>query len=125
VAASQSLRIGRWRCGAADCIGAVLPGACALTQVCPGPAANANRFVRVGCRFRVRVIYPYSSSARRKRGMSTTLTVTSKGQVTLRKDILRHLGVAPGQKIDIEMLPDRRLESGEAVQVNRRVFRLA
>jgi antitoxin PrlF len=57
--------------------------------------------------------------------MSTTLTVTSKGQVTLRKDILRHLGVAPGQKIDIEMLPDRRLESGEAVQVNRRVFRLA
>jgi bifunctional DNA-binding transcriptional regulator/antitoxin component of YhaV-PrlF toxin-antitoxin module len=57
--------------------------------------------------------------------MSTTLTVTSKGQVTLRKDILRHLGVAPGQKIDIEMLPDRRLESGEAVQVNRRAFRLA
>jgi antitoxin PrlF len=42
--------------------------------------------------------------------MSTTLTVTSKGQVTLRKDILRHLGVAPGQKIDIEMLPDGRLE---------------
>jgi antitoxin PrlF len=57
--------------------------------------------------------------------MSTTLTVTSKGQVTLRKDMLRHLGVAPGQKIDIEMLPDRRRESGEAVQVNRRVFRLA
>ena len=42
--------------------------------------------------------------------MSTTLTVTSKGQVTLRKDILRHLGVAPGQKIDLDMLPEGRIE---------------
>ena len=40
----------------------------------------------------------------------TTLTVTAKGQITLRKEALRHLGVEPGQKIDATMLPDGRLE---------------
>jgi hypothetical protein len=29
----------------------------------------------------------------------STLTVTAKGQVTLRKDLLKHLGVHPGAKI--------------------------
>jgi hypothetical protein len=29
----------------------------------------------------------------------STLTVTAKGQVTLRKDVLEHLGVHPGEKI--------------------------
>jgi len=42
--------------------------------------------------------------------MTTTLTVTAKGQVTLRKDVLRHLGVAPGQKVDVDLLPNGRLE---------------
>ena len=32
----------------------------------------------------------------------TTLTVTAKGQVTLRKDLLKHLGVEPGQKIEVK-----------------------
>ncbi|HUA76417.1 MAG TPA: AbrB/MazE/SpoVT family DNA-binding domain-containing protein [Acetobacteraceae bacterium] len=40
----------------------------------------------------------------------TTLTVTAKGQVTLRKDVLKHLGVHPGEKITIEKLPDGRIE---------------
>ncbi|QJU59273.1 AbrB/MazE/SpoVT family DNA-binding domain-containing protein [Sphingomonas sp. AP4-R1] len=40
----------------------------------------------------------------------TTLTVTAKGQITLRKDLLRHLGVHPGSKIAIEKLPDGRIE---------------
>lgn len=39
-----------------------------------------------------------------------TLTVTAKGQVTLRKDLLRHLGVEPGQKIEISELPGGRIE---------------
>lgn len=39
-----------------------------------------------------------------------TLTVTSKGQVTFRKDLLRHLGVGPGEKLAFEKLPDGRLE---------------
>ncbi|MCK0510940.1 AbrB/MazE/SpoVT family DNA-binding domain-containing protein [Aromatoleum buckelii] len=40
----------------------------------------------------------------------TTLTVTAKGQVTLRKDLLKHLGVEPGQKIEVSELPGGRIE---------------
>jgi AbrB family looped-hinge helix DNA binding protein len=40
----------------------------------------------------------------------STLTVTAKGQVTLRKDLLRHLGVRPGEKIAVDKLPDGRIE---------------
>jgi bifunctional DNA-binding transcriptional regulator/antitoxin component of YhaV-PrlF toxin-antitoxin module len=39
-----------------------------------------------------------------------TLTVTAKGQVTLRNDTLRHLGVCPGEKISVNKLPDGRIE---------------
>jgi AbrB family looped-hinge helix DNA binding protein len=42
--------------------------------------------------------------------MMSTLTVTAKGQVTLRKDVLKHLGVQPGEKITVEKLPDGRIE---------------
>lgn len=38
------------------------------------------------------------------------LTVTAKGQITLRKDLLRHLGVSPGEKIAVDRLPDGRIE---------------
>ncbi len=40
----------------------------------------------------------------------TTLTVTAKGQVTLRKHLLDHLGVHPGERITVEKLPDGRIE---------------
>jgi AbrB family looped-hinge helix DNA binding protein len=40
----------------------------------------------------------------------STLTITTKGQVTLRKDLLEHLGVHPGEKIAVEKLPDGRIE---------------
>jgi bifunctional DNA-binding transcriptional regulator/antitoxin component of YhaV-PrlF toxin-antitoxin module len=36
----------------------------------------------------------------------TTLTVTAKGQVTFRKDVLQHLGIRPGEKIELDLLPD-------------------
>jgi len=36
--------------------------------------------------------------------------VTSKGQVTLRKELLAHLGIEPGQRVDVEVLPGGRLE---------------
>jgi bifunctional DNA-binding transcriptional regulator/antitoxin component of YhaV-PrlF toxin-antitoxin module len=39
-----------------------------------------------------------------------TLKVTAKGQVTLRRDLLKHLGVRPGEKINVEELPDGRIE---------------
>jgi bifunctional DNA-binding transcriptional regulator/antitoxin component of YhaV-PrlF toxin-antitoxin module len=40
----------------------------------------------------------------------STITVTAKGQVTLRKDLLRHLGVEPGHKISVKKLLDGQLE---------------
>ena len=40
----------------------------------------------------------------------STLTVTAKGQVTLRRDLLKHLGVRPGEKITVDKLPDGRIE---------------
>jgi AbrB family looped-hinge helix DNA binding protein len=40
----------------------------------------------------------------------STLTVTAKGQVTLKKEVLQHLGVRPGDKIDVDLLPGGKLE---------------
>jgi antitoxin PrlF len=42
--------------------------------------------------------------------MGTTLTITAKGQVTLRKEVLRHLGVKPGEKVVVDFLPAGRAE---------------
>lgn len=38
------------------------------------------------------------------------LTVTARGQVTFRKEVLRHLGIKSGDKIELEFLPDGRAE---------------
>lgn len=37
-----------------------------------------------------------------------TLTVTSRGQVTFKKEVLQHLGIKPGEKIELDLLPDGR-----------------
>ena len=42
--------------------------------------------------------------------MPITLTVTAKGQVTLRKEVLAHLGVQPGDKLDGDLLANGRLQ---------------
>ena len=34
------------------------------------------------------------------------LTVTARGQVTLRKEVLQHLGIKPGDKIELDLLPN-------------------
>jgi len=49
----------------------------------------------------------------------STLTVTAKGQVTLRKDLLRHLGVHPGEKVVVDKLPDGRVEMKAAKPAGR------
>ena len=36
------------------------------------------------------------------------LTVTARGQVTFRKEVLQHLGITPGDKIALDLLPDGR-----------------
>jgi bifunctional DNA-binding transcriptional regulator/antitoxin component of YhaV-PrlF toxin-antitoxin module len=33
------------------------------------------------------------------------LTITAKGQITLKKEILLHLGLKPGEKIELDLLP--------------------
>jgi bifunctional DNA-binding transcriptional regulator/antitoxin component of YhaV-PrlF toxin-antitoxin module len=38
----------------------------------------------------------------------STLTVTARGQVTFRKKVMEHLGVKPGEKIQLDLLPDGR-----------------
>lgn len=43
--------------------------------------------------------------------MTITLTVTAKGQVTLRKKVLDHLGIGPGDRLEIELLPAGRVEA--------------
>jgi bifunctional DNA-binding transcriptional regulator/antitoxin component of YhaV-PrlF toxin-antitoxin module len=42
----------------------------------------------------------------------TSLTVTAKGQITLKRELLRHLNVTPGQKVEVDKLPDGRLAVG-------------
>ena len=42
--------------------------------------------------------------------MAITLTVTAKGQITLRKEVLTHLGVRPGDKLDVDLLADGRMQ---------------
>ncbi|MDQ8027959.1 MAG: AbrB/MazE/SpoVT family DNA-binding domain-containing protein [Brevundimonas sp.] len=40
---------------------------------------------------------------------SSALSITSKGQITLKKDLLNHLGIEPGDKVDVVMAPGGKL----------------
>ena len=42
--------------------------------------------------------------------MAIDLTVAAEGQVVLQKDVLRHLGVRPGDRLNVELLSDHRVE---------------
>lgn len=42
--------------------------------------------------------------------MARELTVTAKGQVTLRRAVLDHLGVRPGDKVSVSLLGNGRVE---------------
>jgi len=46
-----------------------------------------------------------------------TITVTARRQVTFRKEVLQHLGVNPGDKIELELLSDGR---AQLINSNRR-----
>jgi bifunctional DNA-binding transcriptional regulator/antitoxin component of YhaV-PrlF toxin-antitoxin module len=43
-----------------------------------------------------------------KENAMTTLTVTARGQVTFRREVLQHLGIKPGDRIELDLLPDGR-----------------
>ncbi len=42
--------------------------------------------------------------------MGMTLKVTAKGQVTLRQEVLKHLGVGPGDKLAVDLLPNGKVQ---------------
>ena len=42
--------------------------------------------------------------------MAVKLTITAKGQVTLRKAVLDHLGIKPGDKVGVALLPKGKVE---------------
>ena len=46
----------------------------------------------------------------------TVLTITAKGQITLKQELLRHLNITPGQKVQVDKLPDGRLVVQPALQ---------
>jgi bifunctional DNA-binding transcriptional regulator/antitoxin component of YhaV-PrlF toxin-antitoxin module len=54
-----------------------------------------------------KVFFHYIDQARRN--AMAALTVTARGQVTFRKDVLQHLGVRPGERIEVDKLPDGRV----------------
>lgn len=42
--------------------------------------------------------------------MAAELSVTAKGQITLKRSVLNHLGVQPGQRVGVNLLPNGRVE---------------
>jgi antitoxin PrlF len=44
------------------------------------------------------------------KGPMATLTITANGLVTLRRELLRHLGVGPGQQVEVRTLPGGGIE---------------
>ena len=53
--------------------------------------------------------FNYSASKQPGSITMAALTVTAKGQVTFKRDLLQHLGIEPGGRIDIEKLPNGEL----------------
>jgi bifunctional DNA-binding transcriptional regulator/antitoxin component of YhaV-PrlF toxin-antitoxin module len=51
--------------------------------------------------------YLHYSIARevKETAMGSSLAVTAKGQVTLKRELLQHLGIKPGERVDFEKLP--------------------
>jgi bifunctional DNA-binding transcriptional regulator/antitoxin component of YhaV-PrlF toxin-antitoxin module len=52
------------------------------------------------------------------------VSTTSRGQVTLRKEILQHVGVKPGEKLEIDLLPGGEFR-GRAVRKRRSISEFA
>jgi AbrB family looped-hinge helix DNA binding protein len=75
----------------------------------PGQAASIRMAIQALRPLTVRLFCLTCGLKREAKAMST-LTVTAKGQVTLRKDLLKHLGIQPGDKVVVNKLPDGRIE---------------
>ena len=77
------------------------------------PCIRIAEYANVGAKHQLRrlfdskAILPYTRFG--LGGRMTVLTITAKGQVTLKQDLLKHLGVSPGEKIEADKLPDGRI----------------
>jgi bifunctional DNA-binding transcriptional regulator/antitoxin component of YhaV-PrlF toxin-antitoxin module len=67
-----------------------------LETVTPGEARGQGLLAR-------KAFLPYSMDM-------SVLKITSKGQVTLNREVLSHLGARPGDRIEVEKLPGGRVE---------------
>jgi antitoxin PrlF len=47
----------------------------------------------------------YQNSIAFEEGFMASQAVTAKGQITLKRELLQHLGVKPGERIDFDKLP--------------------
>src|SRR5690606_16384773 len=64
------------------------------------------RLASPGIRSMSTVIFHYTLYKKRATEVGmVSQTVTVKGQVTLKRDLLQHLGIKPGERIDFEKLP--------------------
>ena len=54
--------------------------------------------------------------------MGTALKLTAKGQITLKKEFLQHLGVEIGSLLEVEKLPDGGLKISAHMAENRTSF---
>lgn len=56
----------------------------------------------------------------------TTLTVTGKGQITLKRDLLQHIGINQGQRVEVIKLPngELRIKAEQSTQPIENVFGL-
>lgn len=84
-----------------------LPSRCAGAQ---SPAKTPSPRLRGGRRIAGKAILHYYAKfpTRDCEHIMTTLTVTARGQVTFRKEVLQHLGIKPGEKIELDLLPNGR-----------------
>jgi antitoxin PrlF len=62
-----------------------------------------------------KAIIPYNRHQAEANFMAR-LKITAKGQVTLKQDLLKHLGVGPGERIEADKLPDGRVVVRAAVE---------
>ena len=53
-------------------------------------------------------LHEFSGISTKKRHKKNSNATQRRGQVTFRKDVLQHLGIRPGDKIELDLLPDGR-----------------
>jgi AbrB family looped-hinge helix DNA binding protein len=55
---------------------------------------------------RILLVRQYCLTLSSKENVMVRLKVTAKGQITLKKEVLDHLGISPGDEVDVDLLPE-------------------